>query len=140
MTLMPQGKEDRSWGYEITWSSNEEYSGKILVFNKQGAKTPMMIHKNRKKSWFINAGNFKIIFIDIKTGQQREVLIQEGKTVDIGEMSPHSVELISQSGVIFEAGSPDHIDDQFLLSPDALQTQPSEPGLDPQSSHHHDKA
>ena len=61
--LLTQGKIDHDWGYELVWASNKEYCGKILVFEKRGAKTPMWIHKDRRKSWFVNSGKFKLKFI-----------------------------------------------------------------------------
>ena len=65
MNISPTGKIDKDWGYEIVWASNQFYCGKILVFEKAGAETTVVIHKDRKKSWFINAGRFQIIFTDI---------------------------------------------------------------------------
>ena len=121
MNLQTLGRQDRSWGYEIVWASNEFYCGKILVFEKVGAKTTLKIHKSRKKSWFINAGRFKFTFTDVKKGNTIEATLEEGKTVDIAEMSPHSVEALQPNSMIFEVGTPDDLDDQFMLTPDDTQ-------------------
>ena len=121
MELAKTGKIDKEWGYEIVWASNGFYCGKILVFEKIGSKTTLMIHKNKKKSWFIQAGKFKITFTDIKSGQTQQGELHEGKTVDIAEMSPHSIEALQPNSMIFEVGSPDDINDQFRLSPDDTQ-------------------
>jgi len=50
MNISPNGKIDKSWGYEIVWASNEFYCGKILVFEKAGSKTTVVIHKNTKSN------------------------------------------------------------------------------------------
>jgi mannose-6-phosphate isomerase-like protein (cupin superfamily) len=121
MNLQTLGRQDRSWGYEIVWASNEFYCGKILVFEKAGEKTTLKIHKSRKKSWFINAGRFKFTFTDVKKGNTIEATLEEGKTVDIAEMSPHSVEALQPNSMIFEVGTPDDLDDQFMLTPDDTQ-------------------
>ena len=121
MNITPTGKIDKEWGYEIVWASNEFYCGKILVFEKLGAETSVVIHKNRKKSWFINAGRFQIIFTDIKTGKSAAAILEEGKTVDIAEMSPHSVKALAPNSMIFESGMPDNLDDVFRLTPDDTQ-------------------
>ena len=126
MEFTKQGKVDKEWGYEIVWASNGFYCGKILVFEKTGSKTTLMIHKNKKKSWFIQAGKFKIIFTDIKSGKTQEGVLQEGKTVDIGAMSPHSIEALAPNSMIFEVGTPDDINDQFRLTPDDTQTSSEE--------------
>lgn len=127
MNLQTLGRQDRSWGYEIVWASNEFYCGKILVFEKVGAKTTLKIHKSRKKSWFINAGRFKFTFTDVKKGNTIEATLEEGKTVDIAEMSPHSVEALQPNSMIFEVGTPDDLDDQFMLTPDDTQKSGEEP-------------
>ena len=126
-TLLTQGKIEHDWGYELVWASSKNYCGKILVFEKRGATTPMWIHKERRKSWFVNAGKFKITFIDIKTGVSREQVIQEGNTIDIAEMTPHQLESLDHNSIIFEAGTPDYEEDQFRLDPGDEQTQPSTP-------------
>ena len=126
MDISPSGKIDKDWGYEIVWASNQFYCGKILVFEKAGSKTTVMIHKNRKKSWFINSGRFQILFTDVKTGESTATILDEGKTVDIAEMSPHSVEALAPNSMIFEAGTPDDLQDQFRLTPDDTQTSSEE--------------
>lgn len=127
MELAKSGKIDKEWGYEIIWASNNFYCGKILVFEKEGATTTLVIHKNRKKSWFVNSGRFRILFTDIKTGKSHAAILEEGKTVDIAEMSPHSVEAMAPNSMIFEVGTPDDLADQFRLTPDdAVQTSAEE--------------
>jgi mannose-6-phosphate isomerase-like protein (cupin superfamily) len=126
MDISPSGKIDKDWGYEIVWASNQFYCGKILVFEKAGSKTTVVIHKNRKKSWFINSGRFQILFTDVKTGESTATILDEGKTVDIAEMSPHSVEALAPNSMIFEAGTPDDLQDQFRLTPDDTQTSSEE--------------
>jgi len=121
MELAKTGKVDKEWGYEIIWASNGFYCGKILVFNKAGSKTTLSISKNKKKSWFVQAGRFKIEFIDIQTGNTQTAILEEGKTVDIAEMSPHSLESLSTNSMIFEVGTPDDLRDNFRLSPDDTQ-------------------
>jgi len=128
MKLTPQGKLTRSWGYEVVWSSTEHYCGKMLIFDKAGATCPMMIHKVKRKSWFVNAGRFKMTYTNVITGETQEAVIEEGKTIDIAEMSPHKLEALVANSIIFEVGMPDNMEDQFRLSPDAdaVQSQTSE--------------
>ena len=121
MEIAPTGKINKDWGYEIVWASNEFYCGKILVFEKVGAKTTVVIHKDRKKSWFVNAGRFQILFTDVKTGKSASAILEEGKTVDIAEMSPHSIEALAPNSMIFEVGTPDNLADYFRLTPDDNQ-------------------
>ena len=123
MNLQTLGKVDKGWGFEIVFANNDKYCGKLLVFDRVGAKTSMVFHKEKSKSWFINAGKFKITFIDISTGQIKEAVLDEGKTVDFGKLSPHQVEALVAGSIIFEVSTPDYIEDRFRLAPGDTQTQ-----------------
>lgn len=127
MNLQPPGKVDKGWGFEVVWANNENYCAKLLVFNREGAKTSLVFHKTKKKSWFVNAGKFKITYIDTATGESKEAILEEGKTVDFGELSPHQVEALVANSVLFEVGTSDYIEDRIRLSPGDTQTPPSVP-------------
>lgn len=115
------GKIDKGWGFEIIWSNNDYYSGKLLVFERAGSKTSMLFHKNHKKSWFVNSGKFRFVYVDVKTGKQHEVILEEGKTVDIAECSPHQLESLEDNSIIFEVGTPDDDEDRFRIVPGDTQ-------------------
>ena len=72
MTLQNIGKVDKGWGFEIVFANNDKYCGKLLIFEKAGAKTSLVFHKEKAKSWFINAGRFKVTFIDVTTGEIKQ--------------------------------------------------------------------
>jgi hypothetical protein len=120
------GKIDYPWGYEILWSNNDEFAGKIVVFEKAGQKTPLFMHKKRKKAWFVNGGKFKLTYIDVKTGQTMESELTEGQTVEMGELSPHSLESLEPNSILFEVGSRVENDDMFFLTPGGDQTPPED--------------
>lgn len=126
MNLQQLGQVKKGWGFEIVWANNEKYSGKLLVFDRVGAKTSMVFHKDKAKSWFVNAGKFKITFIDVATGEVKEAVVEEGKTVDFGPLGPHQVEALVAGSIIFEVGTADYVEDRFRLSPGDSQTMPSE--------------
>ena len=122
MNLQTLGKVDKGWGFEIVWANNEKYCGKLLVFEKAGAKTSLVFHKEKYKSWFVNAGKFKIRFIDVATGEFKETILEEGKTVDFGALGPHQVEALAPQSIIFEVGTADYVEDRFRLAPGDTQT------------------
>ena len=45
MKLTDKGVVKQDWGYELLWAPADTYSGKILVFERIHAKTPMQMHK-----------------------------------------------------------------------------------------------
>lgn len=126
MNLQTLGQVKKGWGFEIVWANNEKYSAKLLVFEKAGAKTSLVFHKEKAKSWFINAGKFKITFIDVATGETKEAVLEEGKTVDLGPLGPHQVEALVDDAIIFEVGTADFVEDRFRLAPGDTQTKTSE--------------
>jgi mannose-6-phosphate isomerase-like protein (cupin superfamily) len=126
MNLQQLGKVDKGWGFEIVFANNDKYCGKLLVFEKAGAKTSLVFHKDKSKSWFVNAGRFKVRFIDITTGEIKEAVLEEGQTADFAQLSPHQVEALADNSVIFEVGMPDYIEDRFRLAPGDTQAKPAE--------------
>ncbi len=125
MTLQTQGKVDKGWGFEIVFANNEKYCGKLLVFDKAGAKTSLVFHKEKVKSWFINAGKFKVTFIDVTTGEIKQSELSEGQTADFGPLGPHQIESLVDNSMIFEVGTADHVEDRFRLSPGDTQKKAS---------------
>lgn len=126
MNLQTLGKVDKGWGFEVVFANNEKYCGKLLVFDRAGAKTSLVFHKDKAKSWFVNAGKFKITFVDVTTGEMKEAIIDEGKTADFGPLGPHQVEALVAGSVIFEVGTADYIEDRFRLAPGDTQKSASE--------------
>lgn len=126
MNLQQLGKVDKGWGFEIVFANNDKYCGKLLVFERAGAKTSLVFHKDKAKSWFVNAGKFKITFVDVATGEMKEAIIDEGKTADFGPLGPHQVEALVAGSIIFEVGTGDYIEDRFRLAPGDSQKSASE--------------
>ena len=129
MNLQQLGKVDKGWGYEIVWANNDKYCAKMLVFERAGAKTSLVFHKEKTKSWFVNAGKFKVTFIDVATGKVNEAVLEEGKTADFGQLGPHQLESLVPNSIIFEVGTSDYVEDRFRLAPGDTQmlTQQSDP-------------
>ena len=127
MNLQQLGQVKKGWGFELVWANNDKYCGKLLVFDRAGAKTSLVFHKEKAKSWFINAGKFKITFIDVATGEVKEAVLDEGKTVDFGALGPHQVEALVADSIIFEVGTADYVEDRFRLAPGDTQMKPLTP-------------
>ena len=122
MNLQTLGKVDKGWGFEIVFANNDKYSGKLLVFDRVGAKTSLVFHQEKSKSWFINSGKFKITFIDVTTGEIKQSELSEGQTAEFGKLGPHQVEALEPNSIIFEVGTADYVEDRFRLAPGDSQT------------------
>jgi streptogramin lyase len=125
MNLQTLGKIDKGWGFELVFANNDKYCGKLLVFERAGARTSLVFHKEKAKSWFINAGKFKVKFIDVATGEVKEAVLEEGQTADFGQLGPHQVESLVDNSVIFEVGTSDYVEDRFRLAPGDTQMKQS---------------
>ena len=125
MNLQQLGKVNKGWGYEIVFANNDKYCGKLLVFERAGAKTSLVFHKEKRKSWFVNQGKFKVKYIDVATGGMKEAVLDEGKTADFAELSPHQLESLVANSMIFEVGTGDYVEDRFRLAPGDTQTKQS---------------
>jgi streptogramin lyase len=125
MNLQTLGKIDKGWGFELVFANNDKYCGKLLVFERAGSKTSLVFHKEKTKSWFVNAGKFKVKFIDVATGEVKEAVLEEGQTADFGQLGPHQVESLVANSVIFEVGTGDYTEDRFRLAPGDTQMKQS---------------
>jgi mannose-6-phosphate isomerase-like protein (cupin superfamily) len=125
MTLQQTGKNDKGWGFELVFANNDKYCGKLLIFERAGAKTSLVFHKEKAKSWFINAGRFKVTFIDVVTGEIKQSELSEGQTADFGPLGPHQVEALVANSMIFEVGTADYVEDRFRLAPGDTQNSAS---------------
>jgi streptogramin lyase len=125
MTLQNIGKVDKGWGFELVFANNDKYCGKLLVFEKTGAKTSLVFHKEKAKSWFVNAGKFKISYIDVTTGEIKQSELGEGQTADFGPLGPHQIEALVDNSMIFEVGTADYVEDRFRLVPGDTQNSAS---------------
>lgn len=110
------GKVDKGWGYEIVWTNTENYSGKILIFERANSSTSMLFHREKTKSWFINAGSFRLTYVDTNTTELKEVFLHEGSNFTIEPLIPHRLESMAPNGIIFEVGTTDFVDDRYRIS------------------------
>lgn len=116
LTMKNKGYVEKLWGYELIWATNDMYCGKLMVFANPGAKTSMHFHKNKDETWFINAGQFMLRYIDTKTGEQKEILIKEGDTWHNPPLQPHQIEALQPNSIIFEVSTEDDSDDTYRLT------------------------
>lgn len=117
MTQRLTGKVDKGWGYEIIWATNDLYAGKILVFERKGAKMSMHYHKEKDETWFINAGSFKLIYCDTKTATYAEKILKEGEVWRNPPMLPHQLIALEDNSMLFEVSTPDSVEDNYRIIP-----------------------
>lgn len=106
---------DHDWGKEIVWTSNETYSGKILIFEFAEMSTPLHFHKNKNKSWFVNAGKFLVTWIDTSEGQAYSKELPEGSVFEVPALMPVKLKSLENNSAMAECGNSNDIDDIYRL-------------------------
>jgi mannose-6-phosphate isomerase-like protein (cupin superfamily) len=112
-----EGKVDKGWGYEVIWATNDRYAGKILVFEKVGAKFSMHFHKEKDETWFVNAGSFKLIYCDTNTATYHEKVLNEGDVWRNPPMMPHQLIALQPNSMVFEVSTADSVEDNYRIIP-----------------------
>jgi len=77
----------------------------------------LVFHKEKTKSWFVNAGKFKVTYIDVSSGEIKQSELSEGQTAEFAQLGPHQIEALMPNSVIFEVGTADYVEDRFRLAP-----------------------
>jgi uncharacterized RmlC-like cupin family protein len=122
MPARHSGKVDKGWGYELIWATNDQYCGKIMVFDRVGAKFSMHFHKEKDESWFVNAGSFKLRYIDTSTALVMERVLNSGDTWRNPPLMPHQLEALDANSSITEVSTPDSVEDNYRIIPGDSQS------------------
>jgi len=117
MPARHSGKVDKGWGYELIWATNDQYCGKIMVFDRVGAKFSMHFHKEKDESWFVNSGSFKLRYIDTSTALVMERVLNSGDTWRNPPLMPHQLEALEAGSSITEVSTADSVEDNYRLIP-----------------------
>ena len=111
------GYVEKAWGYEIIWSTNDKYCGKLLCFSNPGNSSSMHYHKNKDESWFVNEGEFTLRYIETTTGEVKEKLLRPGDTWRNEPLQPHQLIALKADSVIFEVSTEDDDEDTYRILP-----------------------
>jgi len=104
------------WGYEVTWASQADYSGKILVFEKANSRTALHFHKNTDKSWFVNAGSFRVTWVNTQEGKSYAKELPEGSTFHIPALMPVMLESLQANSAMAEVSNGTDTEDLYRLN------------------------
>ena len=115
-TTRLSGAIKKGWGYELIFATNDMYCGKIIVFEKAGAKTSMNFHKEKDKTWFINAGSFLLKTIETKSATLITKELKEGDAWHTPCLVPHQLEALEDNSSITEVSTPDSVEDIYRIS------------------------
>ena len=74
---------EKQWGYELWVHNDEQYCGKLLVFNNAGDHFSMHYHMIKNETWYIQEGAFQFDWIDGEKAERCYTQLQKGDVVYI---------------------------------------------------------
>jgi mannose-6-phosphate isomerase-like protein (cupin superfamily) len=107
------------WGYEMWIHNDEDYCGKLLVFNKAGDKFSMHYHMKKKETWFVQSGSFLFKWIDVENGRIESSTMVNGDSVLIERGLPHQLIALEDNSTIFEVSTEHFDDDSYRIYRDS---------------------
>ena len=108
-------KVEKKWGYELWIHNDEEYCGKLLVFNNIGDKFSMHYHLKKKETWYIQKGAFIFNWIDVENAKLNTKILSTGDCVVIERGLPHQLEAMWGESIVFEVSTQHFDEDSYRI-------------------------
>jgi hypothetical protein len=113
---MKDNIQKTDYGYDIVWADNEHYCSKILVFEKAESQTRLHFHKDKHKSWFVNAGKFEVQWVDPKDGKAYSKELPEGSVFEVSALLPVILKSLVDNSAMAETSNNNNTDDYYRLN------------------------
>ena len=104
------------FGYDIVWADTDAYCSKILVFEKTAQKTALHFHKEKTKTWFVNAGKFRVQWVDTEDGKVYAQELPEGGTFHVPILMPVQLESLADNSAMAETSNSNKVNDFYRLN------------------------
>ena len=104
----------KAWGYELWIVNNDEYCGKLLVFN-QDKKFSMHYHLLKKETWYIAKGQFEYHWINTESATPKMTIVNEGDVIDLERGQPHQLKALTEGAMIFEISTKHYEEDSYRV-------------------------
>ena len=108
-------KVPKGWGEEIIIENNENYCGKVLVFEPE-CKFSMHYHMNKDETWYVESGEFEYRWIDTENALIHTEILKQGDVVRQRPGQPHQLESLTY-GRIFEVSTYHEDSDSYRVLP-----------------------
>lgn len=108
---------EKAWGREIIFANNDKYCGKLLVYDKAGARGSMHFHMNKHETFYVQQGSFLIRWIETTTAKIHEEKLYTGDTWVNEPGQPHQIESLVNNSIIIEASTTHEDSDSYRVFP-----------------------
>ena len=109
------GVQEKGWGRELIWATNEKYCGKLMFFDRKGAKFSMHFHREKDESWYVLKGSFMLNIMDCNNAEVSSSVLKTGDTWRNHPMLPHQLVAIEDDSIIIEVSTPDSVEDNYRI-------------------------
>ena len=120
MKIEKPKKVDKVWGHELWIYNDEEYCGKLLVF-EETYKNFQYYHMIKKESWYVQQGKFKFDWIDTENGELNTDVLGIGDSVTIQRGQPHQLTSLVPNSIVFEVSTQHFDEDSYRIYKDTPQ-------------------
>jgi mannose-6-phosphate isomerase-like protein (cupin superfamily) len=117
-----EGTQQKGWGRELIWATNDKYCGKLMMFDKKGAKFSMHFHREKDETWYVLNGSFTLHTIDTDTAEMTTQVLAGGDTWRNEPLVPHQLIAMEDNSVIIEVSTPDSVEDNYRVFKGDSQT------------------
>ena len=115
MKINKPKKVEKLWGHELWIYNDEEYCGKLLVFEEAYSKFSMHYHIIKKESWYVQEGQFKFDWIDTEDATLQTTILDVGDSVTIERGQPHQLTALKPNSIIFEVSTEHFNEDSYRI-------------------------
>ena len=70
-----------------------------------------------EETWFVNAGQFLVRWIDTATAELHEKVLKEGDTWHNPPLQPHQLQALVANSMILEVSTADSVEDNYRVGP-----------------------
>ena len=119
-----KGEQPKGWGKELIFATTDKYCGKLMFFDKKGAKFSMHFHKDKDESWYVLNGSFTLHTLDTKTADMETTILTKGETWRNEPLLPHQLIAMEDNSIIIEVSTPDSVEDNYRIAPGDSQKEP----------------
>ena len=109
------GVQEKGWGRELIWATNEKYCGKLMFFDRKGSKFSMHFHRVKDESWYVLKGSFMLYVMDCSNAEVSSSVLKTGDTWRNEPMLPHQLVAMEDDSIIIEVSTPDSVEDNYRI-------------------------
>lgn len=115
---------DKGWGRELIFADTPLYAGKILEFDRQGARFSLHFHAEKDETWYVLEGEFKVEMREMLDATRYARELRPGDVWNNAPLQPHRLTCLSERGRIVEVSTFDDPNDNHRIEPGDSQAKP----------------